>query len=254
MKICGIYKITSPSNCIYIGQSLNIMSRWRGYKNHGASKQFRLNNSFKKYGYENHTFEILEECSKELLNEQEKYWIKFYNTFDTKHGMNLQEGGSTGKVSEETKRKISNSLLGNQYTKGHKLSEEHRKKLSEKRRGKPLSEKARKCLLGNQRVKGYKHTEETRKRLSEYLKGNQRTKGKKLSDEHKKKISKSSKGRPISEKLRKILEIKNKGNTYGLGNKSWSGKSHSEETKLKISNSLRETFRLKKENQNNIIT
>ena len=31
-KITGIYKITSPSNKIYIGQSKNIYSRWNAYK------------------------------------------------------------------------------------------------------------------------------------------------------------------------------------------------------------------------------
>lgn len=31
-KICGIYKITSPSGKVYIGQSNNIIKRWITYK------------------------------------------------------------------------------------------------------------------------------------------------------------------------------------------------------------------------------
>ena len=77
-KICGIYKITSPSNKIYIGQSSNITLRWYYYNKYLAKSQPKLNNSFNKHGYENHKFEILEECSKEALNEREIYYIKYY--------------------------------------------------------------------------------------------------------------------------------------------------------------------------------
>lgn len=57
MKKCGIYKITSPTNRIYIGQSINIQKRiWSYISNHGAKTQYKLHNSLKKYGWETKNF------------------------------------------------------------------------------------------------------------------------------------------------------------------------------------------------------
>ena len=48
----GIYKITSPTNKIYIGQSTNIENRWNDYyKMIRCKRQTRLYNSLKKYGF-----------------------------------------------------------------------------------------------------------------------------------------------------------------------------------------------------------
>jgi group I intron endonuclease len=81
----GIYKITSPTNKIYIGQSINIEKRFKNYKSLSQTKgQKMLHYSFRKYGINNHLFEIIEECDIELLNERERYYQDFYNV--------LQEG------------------------------------------------------------------------------------------------------------------------------------------------------------------
>jgi hypothetical protein len=54
-KIIGIYKITSPSNKIYIGQSNNILYRWKYcYKKLNCKSQRHLYNSLMKYGFDNH--------------------------------------------------------------------------------------------------------------------------------------------------------------------------------------------------------
>lgn len=45
----------------------------------------------RKYGIENFSFEIIEECKKEELNDKEKYWINYFNTFF--NGYNLTTGG-----------------------------------------------------------------------------------------------------------------------------------------------------------------
>ena len=55
----GVYKITSPSSRIYVGQSINIEKRFNQYeKKQNVSEQKKLYNSFLKYGVENHIFEI----------------------------------------------------------------------------------------------------------------------------------------------------------------------------------------------------
>lgn len=79
LKICGIYKITSPTGKIYIGQSKDIKTRWSSYRTRSCPSQIKLDRSLEKYGVENHIFEIIEECSEENLNICENYWQIFYD-------------------------------------------------------------------------------------------------------------------------------------------------------------------------------
>jgi predicted GIY-YIG superfamily endonuclease len=91
IPVIGIYKITSPSNKVYIGSSVNITRRINNYKHKGGKQQTKLYNSLNKYGFENHIIEILEECSKNELIIKEKYWVMFYDSI--KEGLNLQIPG-----------------------------------------------------------------------------------------------------------------------------------------------------------------
>lgn len=54
--------------------------------------QHKLYNSLKKHGVENHTFEIIEECSIEDLNCRERYWQEFYDVLGDK-GLNCELTG-----------------------------------------------------------------------------------------------------------------------------------------------------------------
>ena len=57
-RICGIYKITSPTGRVYIGQSVDIKRRIRVYRYPEQVKsQRKLYDSLNKYGYEKHKFE-----------------------------------------------------------------------------------------------------------------------------------------------------------------------------------------------------
>lgn len=93
----GIYKITNTiNNKVYIGQSVNITARWTKHKNDSKKEEFShypLYRSFNKYGVDNFTFEVVEECSVDYLDEKEKYWIKYYNSFY--NGYNQTEGGQS---------------------------------------------------------------------------------------------------------------------------------------------------------------
>lgn len=90
----GIYKIQNLINGkIYIGQSVHIQARFNQHKNEAKNGNTRpLYNAIRKYGIENFSFEIIEECSKEMLNEREIYWIKKYDSFH--NGYNLTPGGN----------------------------------------------------------------------------------------------------------------------------------------------------------------
>ena len=96
MKIqCGIYQIRNIiNNKMYIGQSINIRRRWWEHKTRVYETDEKYNlpiyNAMRKYGIDNFEFTIIEECSKELLNEREAYYIKERNTL-VPNGYNLSE-------------------------------------------------------------------------------------------------------------------------------------------------------------------
>lgn len=150
----GIYKITSPSGRIYIGQSVNVQKRIKQYKRKECKGQRKLNNSFNKYGIDTHVFEIIEICEIEELNKRERYWQDFYKCLHK--GLNCRLTSTDvlpSYMSKKTREKISISLIG------HPVSE----------RTKEISSKTNK---GNTYCLGYKHTEDflntLRKKILQY--------------------------------------------------------------------------------------
>lgn len=96
----GIYKITNLINKKnYIGQSINIETRWKAHRSRPFQKNCSQYNSplyraIRKYGLKNFSFEVIEECLKEELNDKEIYYIKKYNSNDLNFGYNLTAGGN----------------------------------------------------------------------------------------------------------------------------------------------------------------
>lgn len=93
--VCGIYKITNMlSGDVYIGQSVNISDRFKQHIKCGlgidASSTNKLYNNMQEYGVWNFTFEILQKCSRDKLNEKERFWIEMYQS--NKIGMNITKG------------------------------------------------------------------------------------------------------------------------------------------------------------------
>jgi len=129
MKLKGIYRIISPTGKIYIGQSINIIHRFRQYlycSGRGAIGP-KLFNSLTKHGSENHKFEIIEECLVEQLNERETYWKQYYINqlgWDKMLFCELYDNGG-GPKSEETKRKKSLALKNKPMLKNRKKVEKY---------------------------------------------------------------------------------------------------------------------------------
>jgi hypothetical protein len=116
-KTIAIYKITSPSGKVYIGQTRNLEARWRVYKRCNCKQQKILFRSLKKYGSDKHIFEILHDYSDmvqneeltDLLNTKEKELIKIYK--DLGISLNIHNGGKSVRCSDDTKKKISKPVL-----------------------------------------------------------------------------------------------------------------------------------------------
>ena len=213
----GIYKITNKINGkVYIGQSVDIDTRWRQHIN--AKDNVLIHKSIQKYGAENFSFEVLLECPADMLDVWERDMIALYDCISPK-GYNLTEGGGGCKCSEETRLKMSNAR------KGIHLSEETRLKMSNARKGIHLSEET-KIKISNVQ-KGIPCSEETKIKISNALKG---VKRKPHSEETKHKMSESHKGHPGYNKGVAMSE-----ETKIKMSNAHKGKHFSEETKYKIS-------------------
>ena len=149
-KISGIYEIrNTETGKVYIGQSKNIMIRWRDHiarlKKQKHDNQY-LQNAWNKYGAEAFSFSILETCEPDFdkLNELEIKWIALKNALDGKYGYNIASGGGNANpysgMDEETFNNLRKAVSERQKkyyqthsspNKGTHLSEEARRHLSE---------------------------------------------------------------------------------------------------------------------------
>ena len=79
----GIYKITNLENQMcYIGQAADIAARWKQHIKRGVGAETPTRNklypAMYKLGVENFSFEIIEECSRDMLNEREQFWQDYF--------------------------------------------------------------------------------------------------------------------------------------------------------------------------------
>ena len=91
-----IYKITNSINGkIYIGKTLqSIEERWKEHCRDCTKSRVEkrpLYEAMNKYGKENFSIELVEECEESVLNEREVFWIEYYGSF--KNGYNATIGG-----------------------------------------------------------------------------------------------------------------------------------------------------------------
>lgn len=123
-----IYKYTSPSGKIYVGQTTREKSRRVEFLNIDRPYSGdKINNARSKYGVLNFEYEIIfkvesliESEVKEILNEKEKQYIKLFDSFY--NGYNGDEGGNSANYirSEESCIKLSKSVT--EYYQTHKSS------------------------------------------------------------------------------------------------------------------------------------
>lgn len=111
----GIYKVISPTNKIYIGQSKDVEYRLNRYKELNCKAQILLYRSFLKHGVENHSFEIVEKgnFTREELNVLEKKYVKEFDSFrgNNINGLNLTTGGDCVEFDSSTIDKMSKTRI-----------------------------------------------------------------------------------------------------------------------------------------------
>lgn len=92
-EFSGIYKITNELNQMcYVGQAVNIKKRWQQHIKRAVGAEALVNNKLYpamiQDGVENFSFEVIDRCEKNKLNEREQYWQQFYQA--KKYGYSIK--------------------------------------------------------------------------------------------------------------------------------------------------------------------
>lgn len=105
----GIYKIENLINHkIYIGQSVHIERRWGEHCR--AKAKSLIGKAIHKYGKENFSFTILEECLVGQLNEKEEYYIHYFNSI-VPNGYNIMDYCNNGQTSYVLDKEILQEII-----------------------------------------------------------------------------------------------------------------------------------------------
>jgi group I intron endonuclease len=141
-----IYKITNKENgLIYIGCTIYSLKKRFGehlYRCFKTDYKSKLYNSMKKYGQENFTIELIEECNLNVIYETEKKYVESYDSYN--NGLNSTFGGEgcLGYThSPEMRVKISEAVKNGNSHKGKTYEELYGDKADEQRERRRLSVK-----------------------------------------------------------------------------------------------------------------
>lgn len=117
-----IYKIwNEDNNKVYIGQtSIGIKTRWSQHLKNYLTNNAVIYRAMRKHGAGIFHIEQIEECDNSLLNDREKYWINFYNSY--KNGYNSTPGG-TALPSGKMFQRLDNNEIYQLWDKGYSISE-----------------------------------------------------------------------------------------------------------------------------------
>ncbi len=167
MASSGIYLIkNTTSGLSYVGSAVNIHGRWRVHLSdlkNGKHHNKHLQNSFDKHGKDSFSFSIIELCGKDELVAREQYFIDTLNpefnfcrvagscagvkhSAEAKKRMKIAQAWASLtrpawnkglKSTDETRAKIKAARALQIMPRGRKFSEEHRKRLSLAKIGKP---------------------------------------------------------------------------------------------------------------------
>ena len=100
-NIIYAYKKIKEDVVVYVGQTTNLHNRqlqhekYDPYNPNNREYHLPLSRGIRKHGLDAYKCIVLEEVeNQDLLNERERYWISFYNTYEDLNKYNLTPGGS----------------------------------------------------------------------------------------------------------------------------------------------------------------
>lgn len=222
-----IYKVENLINGkIYIGLTIRTLEARKSQHIRDALNNKDKNvfhRALRKYGEENFKWEVIDNAeTEEELKEKEIYYISFYNSYihaENSNGYNLTYGGegtSGYKLSNESKRKIGDKSKGrifNEETKkkmsnarkGKTFTDEHKQKISDSKKGVSRSEETKKKI--REANIGKKHTEDTKEKISKAFKGSNHPRSKLTEEDVKKIKSLLKEGKLTHKEIAVIFEI-----------------------------------------------
>jgi len=213
---CCYIAVSDTTEKVYVGMTSKTLEWRKKYHKYDMNKlDYKFQRALRKYGWEDFYWtKVFESDDINVLKKREIMLIQLYNSFKNGYNSTLGGDGCVGvKMSEETKKKMSETK------KGIKKTEEHKRKISES-------------------LKGHCFTEITKKKISEKLKGIKR------SEETRIKISEAQKvvKKGIKRDIYYVQKFLGKNNPFY-------GKKHSEETKKKMSETKRKNREIKQLNK-----
>ena len=153
---------------IYIGiTSRKPEERWGSNGcNYKTSPHFY--SAIQKYGWDNFEHNILfTNLTKEQACLKEQELIKEFNSMNREYGYNSTSGGEIFTMNEETKQKISQSMMGNKNGLGHVCTEEKKQKISKAQKGRKFTEEHKQKLSDAAKNRHVPCSEEKKKTLSQ---------------------------------------------------------------------------------------
>ncbi len=210
------------NNMCYVGKTTKTLEQRRLDHIKNAlilkSKNY-FQTAIRKYGEESFTWKHLGNYeTKRELDIAESLFILFFKSHKSKNGYNLTWGGDGGDTFTHSLNKEEKRKKIGEKSKGHIVTEEHRKKVSKWMTGRKFGP----------------HTEEWKKENSKRMKGNKYRLGDEVSDETKNKMRESAKKRGISKETREKMI------------NSFIGYKRTDEQKKKISDSIKIKWMIKK--------
>ena len=106
-----IYKIINDINDkVYVGQTMNtIQQRWTIHKQMSKTYSNIIYKAIRKYGIEHFSIVIIEECDNNQLDERERYWIEYYDSYE--NGYNMTSGGTGVILEGHTRSKYADEII-----------------------------------------------------------------------------------------------------------------------------------------------
>ena len=165
----SVYQHTNKINGkVYIGITKQVPEKRWGKDGNNYKSSPHFYSAIQKYGWDNFEHKILyENLTHEEACEKEKELIQEFNSMNREFGYNSTSGGDSFIMNEETRQKISQSMMGNQNGLGHPCSEEKKRKISEAQKGREFTEEHRQKLSEAAKKRHVPCSEEKRQKLSQ---------------------------------------------------------------------------------------